>query len=391
MCTVPLTYFAAPEKEDEDVLARQQEALAADPLADRLLDSFPEPIMVLNSKRQIVRANEQTRKLLGKSEDQLLGMRPGEAIDCSHALDGPGGCGTSRFCEHCGAVRAITNCLGTQVADVQECRIESRLTGEPVSMDLRVSAAPLECGDENFTVFALRDITDEKRREVLERVFFHDILNTAGSLHAIIQILDQLHGAEKQELKQTIRNLSGQLVEEIQSHRDLLAAEKGQLAVAVHDVNVAELFDRVCTLYRRHSSGYQKQIVVSPIEGQPVIWTDGVLLGRVLGNLIKNALEGSRRGQTVTVAFENKKQPLFTVHNSDVMPPAVQLQMFQRSFSTKEGKGRGIGSYSVKLLTEKYLHGKVWFVSRPPEGTTFSVELPAPCEGDLSHAFVYHV
>ena len=126
-----------------------------------------------------------------------------------------------------------------------------------------------------------------------------------------------------------------------------------------------------------------------PTTAQPVIWTDGVLLGRVLGNLIKNALEASLRGQTVTVTFENEKQPLFSVHNPDVMSQAAQLQMFQRSFSTKEEKGRGIGSYSVKLLTEKYLKGKVWFVSRLPEGTTFFVELPAPGDHDHSGAFVY--
>ena len=109
-----------------------------------------------------------------------------------------------------------------------------------------------------------------------------------------------------------------------------------------------------------------------------MIWTDEVLLGRVIGNLIKNALEASASGQTVTVAFENKRQPLFAIHNPSVMPEAVQLQMFQRSFSTRRGRGRGIGSYSVKLLTEKYLKGKVWFVSRETEGTTFFVALPSP-------------
>lgn len=338
MCIDLPTQFAAREREDEAVLARQQEVLLADPLVDRLLDAFPEPTMVLNSKRQIVRANEQTRRLLGSSQDRLLGMRPGEAIGCSHAQDGPGGCGTSQFCKYCGAVRAITNCMETQATDVQECRIESRLTGEPVALDLRVSAAPLCCQNEYFTVFALRDITDEKRRQVLERIFFHDILNSAGSLHAIVQILDQLHGAEEYELKQTIRNLSGQVVEEIQSHRDLVAAETGQLAVTVSDVDVAETLDHVCTLYRGHSAGHDKQIVVNPIAGQPVIWTDGILLGRVLGNLVKNALEASRRGQTVTVAFENSKRPVFSVHNSDVMPPAVQLQMFQRRSAPEREK-----------------------------------------------------
>jgi sensor histidine kinase regulating citrate/malate metabolism len=55
------------------------------------------------------------------------------------------------------------------------------------------------------------------------------------------------------------------------------------------------------------------------------------------------------------------------------MPVDVQLQIFQRSFSTK-GNGRGIGTYSIKLLTEQYLNGKVSFVSNESEGTRFSLE-----------------
>ena len=57
------TYFAPPEKEEEVVLARQLETLVADPLVDQLLDSLPEPTMILNARRQIVRANERTQGL----------------------------------------------------------------------------------------------------------------------------------------------------------------------------------------------------------------------------------------------------------------------------------------------------------------------------------------
>jgi CheY-like chemotaxis protein len=68
------------------------------------------------------------------------------------------------------------------------------------------------------------------------------------------------------------------------------------------------------------------------------------------------------------------------------MAPHVQLQMFQRSFSTK-GRGRGIGTYSVKLLTEKYLKGRVAFTSDPLTGTTFSVMVPLlPAADDGSDA-----
>ena len=65
----------------------------------------------------------------------------------------------------------------------------------------------------------------------------------------------------------------------------------------------------------------------------------------------------------------------FWVHNPMFMPPSVRLQIFKRSFSTK-GSGRGLGSYSVKILTECYLKGKVGFTSSKEGGTTFFVILP---------------
>jgi sensor histidine kinase regulating citrate/malate metabolism len=56
------------------------------------------------------------------------------------------------------------------------------------------------------------------------------------------------------------------------------------------------------------------------------------------------------------------------------MDKAVQLQIFKRSFSTK-GKGRGLGTYSIKLLTENYLDGNAGFESREDIGTIFRVSL----------------
>ena len=58
------------------------------------------------------------------------------------------------------------------------------------------------------------------------------------------------------------------------------------------------------------------------------------------------------------------------------MPEAVKLQVFRRSFSTKAGAGRGVGTYSARLLTERYLGGALRFRSEDGEGTTFVVTLP---------------
>lgn len=73
--------------------------------------------------------------------------------------------------------------------------------------------------------------------------------------------------------------------------------------------------------------------------------------------------------------METPKNYIIKVFNSEVMSDEVKAQIFQRSFSTK-GKGRGLGTYSVKLLTEEYLKGKITFISEKDFGTEFTLILP---------------
>ena len=82
---------------------------------------------------------------------------------------------------------------------------------------------------------------------------------------------------------------------------------------------------------------------------------------------------------------------VISVHNDGVIPREVQLQIFQRSFSTKGGEGRGVGTYSVRLFTENYLRGRVGFHSIEGSGTTFGLTLPnefpaGPAAGSIASA-----
>ncbi len=91
----------------------------------------------------------------------------------------------------------------------------------------------------------------------------------------------------------------------------------------------------------------------------------------------KNALEASRLGETVTVGCQHvgRDQVRFWVNNPAFMSQDIQNQVFKRSLSTK-GAGHGLGTFSMKLLREKYLGGKVDFHSRVGEGTTFEIVPP---------------
>jgi Histidine kinase-, DNA gyrase B-, and HSP90-like ATPase/PAS domain len=369
-----ITHFAPAERATGEEIRIDHEKLRNVPLIRQLLDSFPEPAMLLNPQRQIVLANDKLLDLLGSDSDAILGLRPGEMLNCIHAKDEEAGCGTSKFCSQCGAVSAIWESGRTNTAQVRECRINRRSGTGFSALDLRVWGTPFAL-DGQFTVFAVRDITDEKRRAVLERVFFNEFLEIAAGLRGVLEPLPEASPAEAAEIGVTATDLSGELLEEIRSYRDLICAERGELKVNFDEIDAERLLVRLCADFRRHSDAWGKTIAPPTVDGPPMIQSDAVLLSRVLGHLIKNALEASSVGDTVRVAFENKGAPRFLVRNPSYMSERVQLQIFQRSFSTKAEMGRGIGTYSVKLLAERYLGGSVVFSSSAHDGTVFTVSL----------------
>lgn len=364
------TYYAPAERSNEEEIKEKYEKLSSSAETVFYLNSAPEVYTILNENRQIVFANKAALDFLNVSEiNNALGLRPGEAASCKHAFENEGGCGTSEFCRECGAVNSILTALGGEQND-KECRI---VTQNNDAVDLRVYSTPLTFNNEKYVVFAAKDISSEKRKEVLERIFFHDILNTAGSLKSYSEMITnfELDKEEEVEFKDTIYNLSIRLIDEIRSQRILSNAENNSLQVNKNEINVSEFINRIVKDFKRSFFATDKYIQEDINISENIIQTDETLLSRVMINMLKNALEASIIGDIVTIGVHQKDNEYkFFVNNPAIMPSHIKLQIFQRSFSTK-GVGRGIGTYSIKLLGEKYLGGKIDFTSEQDTGTTF--------------------
>jgi len=373
------TFFAPAERAAPGELEEQRAGIQMDDLVEALVQAVPGYAMLINRQRQIVAVNSQVLSITGADGiGALLGKRPGEALNCIHAEDAPGGCGTGRHCSVCGAVLAIVESQQDGRQAVRECHVTLGGAEETV-LDMQATATPIKFRGEEYTVFVLQDISSEKRRDVLERVFFHDIINTASSIHGLTSILveqDGLPAHLESEYKNWLVRLSGSLVEEILSQRKLLAAETGEFVPKLSPVGIRSILEDVFQVFHRYDKIPGRTLVIA--EGPEIIVnSDASVIRRVVGSMVLNAIEASLMGATVTLsAHAEDSMAVIEVHNAGEMAADTQLQLFKRSFSTKSTLGRGIGTYSMKLFGERYLKGKVSFRSSRGDGTVFSFSLP---------------
>lgn len=364
-----VTWFAPAERVSIDVVRKQYEYFKDNHLLIKTLESISMAVLILNKQRQLVFANKAFMDMIHKEDVySILGLRAGEALGCIYADVMEGGCGTSEHCRECGAVKAILNSFDYE-QDVQDCRIT--LEDENQALDLRVMASQLKHKGESFSVFSISDIADEKRSEVLERIFLHDVKNTAGVLHGFSSLLMEKTQTELDPSGKILIDLATKLLDEIDSYNQLTLAESKQLQVKLSSFGTLEFLERIKNQYMNHTVASEKSIQVDSNAVDIIMISDNIILGRILGNMIKNALESVQPGNIVSLSCARDGEKLkFSVHNPGLIPREVQLQIFQRSFSTK-GIGRGLGTYSIKMLSEQYLEGKVGFTSSADKGTTF--------------------
>ncbi|MCK9402470.1 MAG: ATP-binding protein [Chitinophagaceae bacterium] len=378
------TFFAPAERASIEQLKADHALLRNSDYITTVINALPDVVAILNKERQIIFGNQVLLKFLGvDSEKQFLGLRLGEAVKCVNSALMEGGCGTSEKCRYCGAVKAVLESQYSNKKVTNECRIITNREDKNEFLDLKVTSAPFTFQNKEYSILTIDDISDAKRKDMLERIFFHDIINIAGGLKGLSEILNETDNTIEQtnEYLGLVNDMSKELLEEIMSQRALSFAEKNELQPVFSCIETLSVLHAPVTYLSHHSISRAKIIGIDKDAFASSLVTDAVLLKRVLINMLKNALEASADGDKVDLNCKKEGEfIIFSVRNKGFMPPEVQAQVFQRSFSTK-GNGRGLGTYSIKLLTERYLKGSVGFTSSIESGTEFFVRLPIDASG----------
>jgi signal transduction histidine kinase len=342
-----------------------------------LIAALPYGTAILDENRRVLVANAiHLDDGQATTMEEFFGHRTGEPLGCLHARHGKGSCEFDGVCRYCGLPNAIIQSQRVGKKVEQETTVHVPGQSHSIIVDIRLTVQPINISDRQLMLLTVVDISESKRKEILERVFFHDILNKTGSLSGIVRYIGEgCEEEEREDLLQLTGEVLQELNEEIILQKQLLAAESGELIIQPVQVNPHELLDQsVSQITRLYNHGRIERL--SPkVRYGGILQTDPVLVKRILINMLKNALEATPDHQLVTAGIQVEEQAVrFWVYNKGLIPPQDQARLFSRNFSTK-GANRGLGTYSMKLLGEEYLGGRVFFESHDA-GTTFYLELP---------------
>jgi signal transduction histidine kinase len=238
------------------------------------------------------------------------------------------------------------------------------------------------------TVYAFRDLTDERRVERLKSEF------VATISHELRTPLAAIYGAAL-TLRRDDPKLEGQrdgLLEIVAAESERLARivndilwvsrlESGTLHVAVESCDAAELATFVAAAAEAH---LPENLLLSVVvdAGIPPVAADSDKLRQILANLLDNAVKYSPDGGTITFTVRSDDATVaFVIRDEGLGIPAQEHgRIFEKFYRldpqlTRGVGGTGLGLYITRELARR-MSGRVTVTSREGEGATFTVELP---------------
>jgi len=371
------TQFAPAERSDEHRLRQDLSQVAQHPVVTTLLETASGLLAILNENRQVLTLNEAFLRMLGVDDpEKVLGLRPGEAVQCVHAHDMPGGCGTSRYCSTCGAAIAIIASLEHNRPEERKCIATVLRNGDRVEICLRVRSAPMVLDNRRFLLLFLQDVTVPQRWAESERAFFHDLNNLLTGMQGASELLVDGDPRLAPQMATMLRKLCTRMSRQVELQRMLLQEEFSDYQLMPERESVRAFTDQLAGLFANHPAARNKDLKIGELP-QVTFVTDMALLQRILVNMLTNAFEATAPGGAVKLNVSAEKHAVnFLVWNRVHIPDEVVMRIFQRHFSTKDESGRGLGTFAMKLLGERVLGGQVSFTSTEQDGTTFRFRLP---------------
>ncbi|WP_247875794.1 ATP-binding protein [Azospirillum sp. TSH100] len=265
---------------------------------------------------------------------------------------------------------------------------------------LELSASPVRDHDNRLVslIATVRDISEHKRAQaaladarreadranVAKSKFLaaasHDLRQPVQSLLLLMEVLStRVTDGMSRNVLGTMERALGALKMLLDGLLDVSRLEAGAVVPEVEVFPLSEVMERVAANSR--PVAVQKGLILHIVPCSTHVRSDPMLLGRILQNLVENALRYTDRGRILIGCRRRGETLRIEVWDTGIGIPADQQEDIFQEFvqvgnaSRNRDQGLGLGLAVVRRLSVMLGH-EVTVRSTPGEGSVFSVEVP---------------
>jgi two-component system, OmpR family, phosphate regulon sensor histidine kinase PhoR len=352
---VAIVGYAAAPAIGRTRLARERRAQAA-----RILSQVRDGVVLVDEGGVVRSWNHGAEVITGIREESVLGRPPPRGFAALTA-DVPVATGPED------AAKAVTAPL----------RLDDR------ELWLSISAV----GSEDGTVYAFRDLTDQRKLEQMRSEFVatvsHELRTPLASIYgAAMTLRDRTEGSDLQ--RQLLSIVTGESERLVQIVGEILLASEltsGELALRLERVDAAGIAERAVEAARPRLPD-NLSLELATADELPPVNADEAKARQVLVNLIDNAVKYSPAGGRIELRIERQNGYVQIAVKDEGLgiPPAEQEHIFEKFYRLDPDMARGVGGtglglYICRELAER-MGGRVHVRSWPGVGSTFYFELP---------------
>lgn len=242
-----------------------------------------------------------------------------------------------------------------------------------------VSLSGLESG----VIWFLQDISERKELERLrsdvDLIMRHDLkapLTGIINFPAIIAAEGNL-STEQLDHLELIEESGMRMLSQVNLSLHMYNIETGTYKYEPEEADIVEVLRKQYRYFKRSGLIYKRDLILL-FNGNEVGKGDSLTVnGRmdfchiIFANIIKNALEASPKGETVTISIHKESPPRVVIHNTGVVPAEVRSVFFAKYSTSGKDSGFGLGTYSARMLMEAQL-GSVHMTTSEDSGTTIT-------------------
>ncbi|WP_455209658.1 PAS domain-containing sensor histidine kinase [Kaarinaea lacus] len=377
-----VTHFAAIERDITERHRAEQALREHDARLQTIVASMAEGVVVQDQSGFINSCNEAAEKILGLTQDQMMGRTSIDPRWAAIREDGSNFPGE----EHPAMVTLRT---GEPLVNI----IMGIRKPTDVTTWISINTRPIYL---NYTdkpdavVATFHDITEQRRADQTKSEFIstvsHELRTPLTSIRGAIGLLEggmagDLPPKVKEMIAIAMRNVD-RLSSLINDLLDMEKISSGNMAMKMKEFDVGEVVNKALAANQPYASRYNVRFVCNNFSPAIKINVDEGRILQVLTNFLSNAAKFSSKDSEVNVTISHDENKV-RVAVSDLgagIPDTFRARIFERfaqaeSSDTRSHGGTGLGLAISKDLIEKH-NGEIGFYDNSPQGTTFYFDLP---------------